>query len=357
MDAASPTKSGRDLVAYFAGHLANLINGNDRLADDVEIVEIQAFQLYERVRHVLVSNRRYSEALLGVWAYPPPNDVEDAADFYFDSVLDRPIGRRGDAPSSSDNLRSLIAAKAVGPFVHANQPDLSTWKALVGGPPRFRRFIEKRELFELSNRILKCLDAANRGYAEVLRLGLCPKEWLVGESVVPLNSLKAANSFLKALKTEMKRDLGRRPTAGELEQAWAIAPVPGHSSANAFAGSLFGSSILSRIAGQDHTALVPYGDVEAWLEGQEAEPEAPLMTADEATPILDRAVAAGVLEADEMRLLAGIINGRPLAEAMRSDLGLRRRLKTQFGNDLDAYVEDLSARVAAFASGPGNIRP
>lgn len=357
MQSASPNKSGRDLVAYFAGHLANLFNGNDHLPDDVTIVEIQAFQLYDRVRRLLVSNRKYSESLVGVWAYPPPNDTEDAADFYFDSVLDRPIGRRGDAPSSSDNLRSLVAARAVGPSAVVDQADLSTWKALVAGPPRFRRFAERSEVFELSNRILKCLDAANRGYAEVLRLGLCPREWLTGDLAVPLNSLKAANGFLKALKSEMQRDFGRRPTAEELARAWASAPVPGHPDADAFSLTPFGSAILWRLAGQDHTALVPFGDVETWIEGQPAEEDAPLMSADEASPILRAALAAGVLAADEMALLAGILAGRPLADAMGSDLGLRRRLKTQFANDLDAYVADLSSRVADFVNGSAEARP
>jgi hypothetical protein len=33
MGAQRAAKSGRDIVAYFAGHLANLANGNDTLGD------------------------------------------------------------------------------------------------------------------------------------------------------------------------------------------------------------------------------------------------------------------------------------------------------------------------------------
>src|SRR5690606_20260013 len=108
-----------------------------------------------------------------------------------------------------------------------------------------RRFQAKAELYELSNRILKCLDAANRPYAEVLRLGLCPRDWLVGDAAVALNSLKAANTFLKALKQAMAGEVGRRPSPEELAQAWAAAPVPGFAVAAAFCTAPLGTAILS----------------------------------------------------------------------------------------------------------------
>ena len=60
-----------------------------------------------------------------------------------------------------------------------------------------------------------------------MRLGLCPKEWLSGDDAVGVNTLKAANGFLKALKAEMGDELGRRPSEQELEAAFAAAPVPG----------------------------------------------------------------------------------------------------------------------------------
>ena len=50
MSAQRAAKSGRDIVAYFAGHLANLANGNDTLSDGDEIVVVKPFHLYERVR-------------------------------------------------------------------------------------------------------------------------------------------------------------------------------------------------------------------------------------------------------------------------------------------------------------------
>ena len=115
MSAGPPAKSGRDIVAYFAGHLANLVNGNDSLSDRDEIVVIKPFSLFERVHRSLIANRKYSEVLVGAWAYPPPNNAEDAADFYFDNVLDRPIGARGEGPSSADNLAALIGSHAIGP--------------------------------------------------------------------------------------------------------------------------------------------------------------------------------------------------------------------------------------------------
>ena len=87
----------------------------------------------------------------------------------------------------------------------------------------------RRLLFEFSNRILKCLDAANRPYAETLRLGLCPKEWLVGDDAAGVNTLKAANGFLKALKAKMGDKLGRRPNEAEISAAWVASTVSNDS--------------------------------------------------------------------------------------------------------------------------------
>jgi len=358
MSSGSAPKGGRDVVAYFAGHLANLVNGNDWLSDREPSVVIKPFSLYEKVRRALVGNRRYSDVLVGVWAYPPPNSAEDAADFYFDGVLDRPIGGRGDEPSSADNLAKLIASRAIGPFPARGPGSLSIWKALVGGASTLRRFAEQKELFELSNRILKCLDAANRPYAEVLRLGLCPKEWLSGEEAIGVNTLKAANALLKALKSEMRGVFGRRPTQAELDAAFAHNPVPGFKDAKSFVATVFGSAILTRLAGQDETFLTSFDAVEATLEAEvEVEVEEPLMEAEEAAPYLEAAEAAGAIDGEEKRLLVAIMGGRSLAEVMGSNLYLRRRLKTEFDNDLEAYLDDLSTRTAKFVSAAARARP
>jgi len=315
----------------------------------VPLVDIRAFQLYERVMRGLVANKRYVEGLVGLWSYPPPHDASSAGEFYFDIVLDRPIARRAGQPSSADNLRALVNSAAAGPAPVSDDPALSTWKAMTGGPPRIRRFAGQASLFELSNRILKCLDAANRPYAEVLRLGLCPRDWLTGDEEVGVNTLKAANAFLKALRVAMREEVGRRPTAEELAEAFAKAPVPGSADGAAFARTTLGGAILTRVAGQDITRLVSYDVLEPVLADQlEDDEAAELLGQDEALPLLDRAVQAGAVAADERGLLAAILEGRPLADAMKTDLGLRRRLRNEFDGDLGAYVSDLSARVAAF---------
>lgn len=353
MSAGPAAKGGRDIVAYFAGHLANLVNGNDTLGPDEAFVVIKPFALYDRVRRTLIGNRRYSDHLVGVWSYPPPDGIEEAADFYFDQVLDRPIGARRGEPTSADNLAALIARHAAAPHAVAGPAaaPLSTWKALVGGVSRLRRFKPQGELFELSNRILKCLDAANRPYAEVLRLGLCPKEWLVGDAAVGVNALKGANAFLKALKAEMKGDLGRRPTKDELAAAFAVAPTPGCRDVFEFAAGPLGAAILTRIAGQDQTYIVSFDVIEATQAGDVADEEdRPLMGSEEAAPFLDRAVEAGAIAPPERDLLAAILAGRSLAEAMSANLFLRRRLKADFDGDLAAYVEDLSSRTARFVA-------
>lgn len=344
---------GRDVVAYFAGHLAHLFNGDDRPQPGAGVIEVQPFSLYDRVRRSLIGNRRYADELVGIWAYSPPQSAEDAADFYFDQVIDRPIQARRGEPSSADNLATLVKSRSAGPFASTTETEsASIWRALTGGPTRVRRFSPGAEVFELSNRILKCLDAANRPYAEVLRLGLCPREWLVGDEAVGVNSLKAANAFVKALKAEMKGDLGRRPTTKELEAAFGRAPPSNCADVQVFAASPLGAAILSRIAGQDHTYLISYDATEGSHAVETIEDdEAPLMAADEAAPFLTRALAAGAIAAPERDLLAAIIAGRSLAEALGDNLFLRRRIKAEFAGDVAAYVEDLSARTAKFVVG------
>lgn len=340
---------GRNIVAYFAGHLAHLVNGSDALDAIQDFAEIKPFALYEKVRRTLVSSSRYTEGLVGFWSYPPPNDVEDAAEFYFEAVLKRAIAARRGEPTSAVALAQLMAAHGLRGTV-GTPGETSTWDALVGaGGGRIRRFKPQEKLFELSNRILKCLDAVNRPYAEVLRLGLCPKEWLTGDDAVGVNTLKASNAFLKALKESMEAGFGRRPTREQLEAAFAKAPIPGFKTAVEFVALPFGAAIVARLAGIDQTYLVSYDAEQSHgLEDAENDADVPLMSADEAKPFLAGAVEAGVLSAAEGDLLRAILAGRDLMSAMSDNLALRRRLKSDFGGDVGAYVDELSARTTRF---------
>jgi hypothetical protein len=340
---------GRNIVAYFAGHLAHLVNGSDTLDPVQDFAEIKPFALYEKVRRTLVSSTRYVEGLVGFWSYPPPNDAEDAADFYFDAVLRRTISARRGEPTSAVALAQLMAVHGLRKRSES-AGETSTWDALMGGGGgRIRRFKPQEKLFELSNRILKCLDAVNRPYAEVLRLGLCPKEWLTGDDAVGVNTLKASNAFLKALKEGMAGEFGKRPSREQLDSAFAKAPVPGFKTAAEFVALPFGAAIVSRLAGIDQTYLIAYDAEQTHpLEDIESDADAPLMGADEATPYLAEAVKAGALSAAEGDLLRAILAGRDLMSAMGENLGLRRRLKNEFGGDVSAYVDELSARTTHF---------
>jgi hypothetical protein len=350
MSAGPKASGGRNIVAYFAGYLANLVNGGDTLDPIQDFAEVKAYALYEKVRRTLATSPRYVEGLVGFWSYPPPNDAEDAADFYIDVVLRRPIGARRGEPTTADVLAQLMVSHGL-KAVAETSGDRSTWSALVAGGGRIRRFKPQAKLFELSNRILKCLDAANRPYAEVLRLGLCPKEWLTGDDAVGVNMLKSANAFLKALKESMRGEFGRRPTREELDIAFAKAPVASCKSAAEFAAVPLGAAALARLAGLDQTYLVAYDAEDGYaLDTLSGEEDEPLMSADEAAPFLADAAKAGVLIAAEADMLRAIMAGSDLMSAIGDNLALRRRLKHDFGGDLSAYVDDLSARTARFVA-------
>ena len=115
--------------------------------------------------------------------------------------------------------------------------------------------------------------------------------------------------------------------------------------------------MLTRVAGQDQTYVVSFDVIEATQAGDIAEEaDDSLMEADEAASYLDRALAAGAITAPERDLLAAVLAGRSLAEAMSGNLFLRRRLKQDFDGEISAYVEDLSSRVARFVT-EENSRP
>ena len=345
---AGAAKGGRDIVAYFAGHLAHIANGDEGDPGGGTVV-VKPFQLFERVHRALVANKRYLDNLVGIWAYPPPGDPDDAADFYFDQVIDRPISGRPGTPTSADNLARFVATLA--PASETSKSSASSlWKAIIQGPETRKRLPEGKAIFEYSNLILKCLDATNRPYAEVIRLGLCPKEWLVGDSAVGVNTLKSANAFLKALKREMNDDLGRRPSETELRAAFASAPVPGSPDADAFARTPLGAAVLARIAGRDQTYFVSFDVVGETIAETVAEDSAPLMDGGEAGPHLDAAVAAQAIAPAERALLAAIMDGVSIAEALGANPFLRRRIKTEFNGDVSAFVEDLADRAARFAA-------
>ena len=143
--------------------------------------------------------------------------------------------------------------------------------------------------------------------------------------------------------------LGRRPSEAEIEAAFAAAPVPGTKTGKDFAATPLGAAIVSRVAGQDQTYLLSFETVEATQAAEIAdEADGPLMTQQEAAPYLTAAVEAGAIAPPERDLLAAIMAGRTLNQALGESLFLRRRVKADFEGDLAAYVEDLSARTARF---------
>jgi hypothetical protein len=125
--------------------------------------------------------------------------------------------------------------------------------------------------------------------------------------------------------------------------------VPGTKTGKDFAATPLGAAIVSRVAGQDQTYLLSFESVEATQAAEIAdEADAPLMTQQEAAPYLEAAVEAGAIAPPERDLLAAIMAGRTLNEALGESLFLRRRVKADFEGDIAAYVEDLSARTARF---------
>ena len=63
MSSGPKASGGRNIVAYFAGHLANLVNGNDTLEPIQDFAEVKAFALYEKVRRTLATSPDYASRI------------------------------------------------------------------------------------------------------------------------------------------------------------------------------------------------------------------------------------------------------------------------------------------------------
>lgn len=345
-------KSGRDCTALVAGHMANLINGNDRLDDSLVNVDIDSYRLFGSIIRLLANNKNYRNSLVGYWTFPADIEKEIAAEFYFDNVIDRPVGRKAQKPSSTDNLRAFLLKRSVAPMEVREEGELSTWGAITRGPGKIIRCVERETLYQLSNLILKCLDAANRPYAEILRLGLSPKDWIGTDAEVGVNRLKGTNAFVKALRSRLDATPERRaPNAQELEETWAEVQIPGFKKCENFLQSAFGKAVIQRLSGSDQVRVVSFDELEAFIAAGEDDEELDLMSADEAFLGVEEAAASSVISTEEKLLLTSILNGESLDDVLSSNLAVRRRLKNEFDNDIESWISDLSTRVAEFSAG------
>ena len=264
MSQASAPKGGRDIVAYFAGHLANLVNGNDSLSDErrdrrdqaVFAVRARAPLLDHQSQIFRGAGRRLGLSAAQQRPRTPPN-------FYFDNVLDRPIGARGEGPTSADNLAALIGSHAIGP--RAVRPP----GALVDLEGAGRRRAEPAPL-QRQARPVRTLQP----HPEMPRRRQPPLCRSAAARALP-QGMAGRRGRRRGQHAEGRQRLSQgaegrderriRPPAGPAGAgvAFFAAPVPGYKDAKAFAASLLGSAILTRLAGQDQTFLLSFDVMEA----------------------------------------------------------------------------------------------
>ncbi len=312
-------KGGRDLVAQYAGHLANLLNGNDHL---------RPMRLRRRARLPAVraglarahDNRRY-------WRVSSDCGPITAAGIRRGRrCLFRPGAGSADRasarqPSSADNLRDYLVAAAASPFHADAAGELSTWKAMVDGPQRIRRPARTNGPVRAVESLLKCLDAANRPMPKCCATRPVPKDWLTGSEEVTVNTLKSANGFLKALRVAMNDEVGRRTSTEELENGLRAIPRARQRHRRRFRPHHPWRRHPERVAGQDVTRFVSFEQVETVL----SETFRTRTTTPCSPPTRRCRCSTGPWHAVPSRptsgpLLAAILEGRPLAEAMRSDI-------------------------------------
>ena len=131
--------------------------------------------------------------------------------------------------------------------------------------------------------------------------------------------------------------------------AFAKAPPTNYATAQAFAASPLGAAILGPHRRHDQTYLVSFDVIEGPQAAEIADEEdAPLMEATKRRPISSAPRRPARSRRPNATCSPRSWPDARSAEALGDNPFLRRRLKADFGGDVGAYVEDLSARAAKF---------
>jgi hypothetical protein len=396
---SSPSSSHnarRELIVRFASLAARALNPAGAGA------ELEDYELYLMLVDTLAGargpqSRHYLTALAGYAAAAGRLSPEQAAQTYFDRVIDRPLFlaranhwhkghelllalcrrgadprwggaalvRRLDPPSanvvtlgapadfaaaaarlargpravSPGNPAAATRAKA-GPLwleaagARAEVPEeLSLWGAIMAAPRRLKPLAGAGWL-EFRNLVIRAFEAANAPYAAMLGLGLWPADW---EDELSVHAVKQLSAFLSAV-----RERGEDHALAAWRETWAGGRrIPGFKSAD----ELWASPLGARLRSQTRERTVELTPLEE--EGMD-ESEEQMLEQSTFVRLLEQCRAGGCIDDLEAWLFAQLRLGADAAELCRTP-AIRARLAS-LGLAMDAWLDALRERVHAYVS-------
>ena len=351
--------SPRLLVVRFAACLAHWLN-----ASESSVVTVQAFDLYLKITRLLASKTYRDMCGAGVLV---DRGAEEAANLYFDDVLQRPLFlardlfkhkghelfealcRRGLAEGweSAMLARSKVTSHApdgtpppldlagVGErlsqlpqSVSAGNPaettrashgplhlqvsgraykiaeEMSIWGAISCAPARLKRLADNsREFDGFCSLVIKAIESANAHYSALVSLGLSPADW----RDLSVNTAKKASAFLSEVRRIAPTIGCPNDSLAVWREAWLERQVPGFNSVDEFWSSDLGKALN----GTREWQRVSLEELQVLAEpGREER----LLEALEFEGMVGHAVQSGLLSPVEGTLLRALMAGRSLEE-------------------------------------------
>ena len=388
----------RDIVQRFAAHFAHLLNS------DADTVSIQPFRLFHTLMKTLTgpddlaADHPYRDMLFGFRQVSARTEPAEAAERYFNDVVDRPmklartdhthkghalflnlvqracsqnlesaaLERRKDSANSGDPsspamriIGDRLAAldhgiskgnpaastrEKAGPLeLHAGDDrvlvaeEMSIWGAVKCAPPEIHS-LNDDEFRVLCSLMIRAVEAADDPYKWILACGLHPFEWLDDLGV---NKAKGIGIFINAVRRHAdEQELDDWRDLEIWRAVWKKRGVAGFADADALWASEIGHGIRNRQFAQRPMDLEDIDLADEDMEGR----------------ILDRAATATMLKAAEEAqvlvpfdrwLLDQINNGERLADLQKQRE--TRAFLADRDDDLPSYLSALTARIGAFA--------
>ncbi len=387
--AGNPSRrSPRRLVEQLAAHLAHLLN-----AGAGDAVRLEPFEVYGPLTRTLASPGY--QRLIGFGLAGPETSAEQAAQRYFDAVLDRrlflkgneqshkghalllamcrrgvaegwatavlqrilkepsaqPAACPGDFPTvagrlakidhsvSPGNPAATTQAKC-GPLYlevgshRARMPEeLSVWQGITSAPEDVRKLEPGRQFDAFCSLVIKAVEAANASFAALVAIGLSPYDW-AGE--ITTNTAKKLGAFLSDL-----RKLAGGDGIGDLgiwRRVWERRPVPGYATADDLWNSALGRALRFPVVART-VEITNIDDVidQAIIRDGEV-----IGSDQDFAAQLAEAKRDGVIDDFDVWLLGAIRDGSTLAELRQSS---QARLRLGRNGELGEYFEDLTERL------------
>lgn len=384
----------RTHVQLFAARLAHILNASDAPASRVLL---NYGLVYDEVIKLLARQPQIRDDVVGLPQFPEPGDPDEAAEVYFERVVNRPLGiqpgktssavfdllaallRRG--ASNAAGTAEIVVGRTGGPAAdggepldrwmrhiqaeiakrHGRQPGpedavdaqpylrigavviglpvrLSIWDSILVSPPLIAPIRDRERFLSFCARVINAVETANRHYFELLNLGLYPPDWL---DEVSVNQARAVGRLCRRAQAISGKPRYSDIPVADWRAAWEDEKVPRCASVEAFLESVLGRALTGpapgRVAAVDGGMLADT----AWSE------DAEILDAAAFARMLDRCRENGVIDAYETGLMERLFEGETI-ETLRADPEFQRRVGKQ-GAKIDRFIAELTARLVDFA--------